>query len=128
MLICVSLYFGLSYGLKLNLEKSRTLNAYPSMIFDVIFSMFMGLLLGVPDLIARTKLSGTWRIDWLRFVIIGIPALTITTSHLLYFSPIGNFVYPILLPWNYNNLAVIISGVIFGYILISSIKKRNEQI
>ncbi|GAB6173672.1 hypothetical protein JCM15765_31500 [Paradesulfitobacterium aromaticivorans] len=127
MLICVSLYFCLSYGLKLNLEKSQTLNAYPSMIFDAIFPVLMGLLLEGPNFLTKMKIRGSWGIDWLKLVTLGIPTLVITTSHLLYFSPIGNFVYPILLPWNYNDQAAIISGVIFGYVLINSIKKVQER-
>lgn len=121
--IILILYLGITHITELKNITKSTNNPYPSMFFNIFFSIILGLILGLPELISRRVRKGNWKIDWERFFIIGFPTLIITFSHIIYFSFIGKYVYKILVPWVYESYGIIISGIIFGYNIICSIKK-----
>lgn len=112
----------------LKLLAGRTYNPYPHLIFLGIFPIIMGIFLAIPVFIKKTKEQGNWYFDWIKFIAVGIPTLYVAISPALYFSPIGKYLPHIgSIMFSYSSTPLIVCGIIFGYILLSSFDKRNAN-
>ncbi|WP_157967349.1 hypothetical protein [Paraliobacillus zengyii] len=92
----------------------------PVVIYGTIFPVLIGLLLRLPKLIIEIKQNKQWTFDWVKFIGIGLPSFYIIAMSFLPFA------ISIKLP-EINMLESptfqIIAGVVFGYILLDSLKK-----
>lgn len=49
--------------------------------FLPIYPILIGLLIALPQFITNARMPGSWRFDWAKFIIVGIPALYVTFTH-----------------------------------------------
>lgn len=112
------------YIIRLKREAAAAFEVVPVIIFSVIFSVVIGILLRLPKLIKEMKQNKQWEFDWIRFIAIGLPSLFVlliyaaTTNlpeNILPFIPEAIFLG--------NTTFQMTSGVVFGYILLDSLKK-----
>jgi len=94
----------------------------PYIIFASIFSIFMGMLLRLPKLILEIKDKRKWSIDWVKVLVIGIPSIYIAMIPLLAIVYGKNLLFfnEIMLLGDFTFTSI--AGVIFGYVLLDSLK------
>lgn len=99
-------------------------NSFPYIIFSSVYPVMIGLLLALPNFINKIRKIGSWNIDWINLIAIGIPTLYGAISPILYFSPLSTFL-PKLTSYffSYSLTPQVICGVIFGYIFLSVFDK-----
>ncbi|WP_019850544.1 hypothetical protein [Desulfitobacterium sp. PCE1] len=124
--LIILIQLGITYSFELKSLNSTPYNPYPAWTFYIALSVFIGLLLGLPEFIRRYKKPGKWRIQWERLLIVGLPSLFFTFSLFIFFSSVGNYLSLILKPWAYESYGVIICGILFGYTMIISMDKKGE--
>ena len=126
ILIGYIVFRGTEYQKYLEKIKLQTFNAFPEFIFMAIFSIAIGVLLAIPNLYTNLKKPGEWSLDWIKLTAIGLPTLYIAIFPTKYFLSIGKYI-----PDTIGNIMLMhslfpqsLSGVIFGYSLVSAIAKR----
>lgn len=118
-LIC---FIGLRYQLELREEGSRNYYIIPSVIYATLFPILFGMLLRLPRLIREIKEKKEWTLNWVKLLTVGLPTLYITLVPLLALTFLGKY-----LPFAMKIIqldVLTISGLIFGYLLLDSIKKQ----
>lgn len=127
VVIGIIFYLGMDYQVKLREKSAITFNLMPFIIFASIFPVFIGLLLRLPKLIIEIKEKTQWSFDWIKVIIIGIPSLYIAMLPLLSFSYGTNLfmskAFVLLGGTTYTSIA----GVVFGYVLLDSLKSYNSS-
>lgn len=120
-------YMGMDYQMRLRERSAIVFDIKPFIIFASIFSIFMGMLLRLPKLIIEIKDKKRWSIDWVKVLVIGIPSIYIAMiplmaivygKNLLFFNEVmllGDFTF------------TYIAGVIFGYVLLDSLKSNDSS-
>src|SRR5699024_1459233 len=101
----------------------REFKLLPVIIFSAIFPIVIGILLRVPKLIIEMKENRKWTFDWVRFVAIALPAFFIITIPILPYS--SYFITNIILIG--DPTITVIAGVVFGYVLLSCVKRQNNN-
>ena len=122
------------YQLYLRHLASQTFNSDRYRVFSyVIFPIVIGLVISLPKFIIEMRKKGKWQIDWIKLIAIGIPVLYLAIFPLvLVFSsqtqgsglPLLNALYPAPLSFH---LPIKLSGVVFGFILLSVPYKVNSD-
>lgn len=84
------IYLGLSYKLHLEKEASTTFIILPLIRFSFAFPIIIGILLRLPKFIIEIKEKKQWTFDWIKIVVIAMPALFIALSPFLTYTFIGN--------------------------------------
>ncbi|MBO8172576.1 MAG: hypothetical protein H0Z33_11905 [Bacillaceae bacterium] len=83
----------------------------------VIMFLFAGVILGIYSFAAEKRLSGSWKVNGIKLMIIGIPSF--------YFGLYQHFAY--LLPFNLPvvnyDIFELLSTLLFGYSVMSSFQK-----
>ncbi len=119
--------------------ESFTVSAYFCLGYTVVFPVFIGLLMGLPRFISNLLGSGHWEVDWTKLISIVLPAFIITMLPFISFTPIGdNVVIAFLMKYSGLNylssylfnfsslLPQTISGIIFGYLILMVISKKES--
>ncbi|MBM6617938.1 hypothetical protein [Bacillus suaedaesalsae] len=131
--IVIWTFFAIGMKIQLQLEKSykETFDyLIPYMIFSMLFPIFMGMLLGLPNIVKELirKRSISWKFHWQKMLTFGLPAFYLTVSPVLYYTAIGDY-----LPFAANlaqvsssNLTTI-TGLLFGYILLDSLLEKRVK-
>jgi len=117
------LSLGMLWERKLQITIGQTYSAYPGMLlYMAVFPVLFGVLLAVPQFIAKVNSRGRWYYDWVVFFAAGLPALYADMAVLLFFSPVGGYLpkFDFLLT---STVPGFIGGIVFGYLILSSIKK-----
>jgi hypothetical protein len=83
----------------------------------------IGVSLAIPSFIQNFKLNGNWRIDNNRLLFFGIPSLFLTFLYPIHFY---TFIDLPTLVVSGEKLPIL-SAMIFGYILLTSFYKREEN-
>jgi hypothetical protein len=124
--IGIVFYFGMEYQAHLKSEARMTAEMVPLLIFETIFPIIIGMLLRVPKLIKEIMEKRLWTFDWVKIVAIGLPTLYITFLPLLSFTTSFGmnliFSYEILFLGEPAK-TIMATGIIFGYVIIDSLKK-----
>ncbi|MFC2947002.1 hypothetical protein [Virgibacillus sediminis] len=96
----------------------------PVVLFGTLFPIVIGLLLRLPKLIIEMKRNKQWIFDWIKFMAIGIPSLSIIFMSIFPFTPLseGFFTIPEIILIGSPTIQII-AGVVFGYTLLDSLKK-----
>ena len=118
---------GITYKVWLVEQAASTFDGMPALIFSSILPILMGLLLRLPKLILEIKDKKEGMFDWIIVVAIGIPSLYIVTLPILPYTDFGGLLYFV----NFTNYLLVsgdttlmtIAGVVFGYVLLDSLKK-----
>lgn len=116
------LSLGMLWERKLQITIGQTYSAYPSMLYMAVFPVLFGVLLAVPQFIAKVNKRGRWHYDWVVFLAAGLPALYADMAVPLLFSPVGGYLpkFNFLLT---STVPGFIGGIVFGYLILSSVKK-----
>ncbi|HWP97087.1 MAG TPA: hypothetical protein VN426_09565 [Syntrophomonadaceae bacterium] len=88
--------------------------------FLPIYPILIGFLIALPQFIRTIRKTGAWHFQWIKFLIMGIPALYIAFTYNIYFGRFGD-----LLPVIHSRQLYIIGGIIFGNVLFTSIYKQS---
>ena len=88
--------------------------------------MVIGILLAILNLYRNFKKQGVWRLDWIKFIAIGIPTFYLAVFPATYFYPIRKYIPDTIgnIMLTHSMFPQSLSGVIFGYLLIIVIAKR----
>lgn len=104
----------------------RTFKVIPGFIGSSVVCILFGFILGLEYFIKEFRKDGKWKIDIIRLTIMGIPSCIFAFYLVLFFTlpiphPMPMFIY-------HNNFFFYFSSVIFGYMVITSINKKEEEI
>lgn len=83
--------------------------------------VIIGILIALPQFIGNIRRDGDIRFNWIRFISIGLPTLYVSILPLIYYS-IGKPIPFATLILQYSMLRTV-SGVVFGYLLLTSFEK-----
>ena len=122
--------FYLGINLKVRLVEDieiTTFNIIPIIIFDTIFPIFIGFFLRLPKLIIEIKEKKQWSFDWIKFAAIGIPTLYIAIIPILVIYFGSEFIFARRLYMIGDTSFGSTAGIVFGYVLLDSLKKTNPQ-
>lgn len=118
------IYLGMKYNIRLVEEASQTYEIRPVLIFSTIFPIVIGLILRLPKLIMEIKDKKEWTFNWIKVMAIGIPTLYIALLPILSFTFVGmDFLFAKELLLFGNTTLITIAGIVFGYVLLDSLKK-----
>jgi hypothetical protein len=100
-----------------------TYSMLPYFIFSILFPITIGILLALPK--QRTMLTTNITINWPRLLILSIPALFILFLPVFFFKiaklvPFISFLYG-------NEKMHFIAGIIFGYVVLTSIEAKSNK-
>lgn len=105
----------------------QTFDPFPHQIFSSLYPIGLGLLFALPNFISNLKVHGRWKVDWIKLIAVGTPALYFANTYILYFSPIGMHLpfadYAVLYG---GDVLPTVSGIVFGYIILNSMGKVNQ--
>ncbi|UTR10468.1 hypothetical protein MM300_21795 [Evansella sp. LMS18] len=111
---------------RLRQQISVTADLTPSFYFPFLF-IPLGLLLGLPVLLSHLKENGSWKVKHEKLLFAGLPALFFTCYPLIYFY------VPYVITPRFLDIFVVnydltqISGLVFGYILITSFYRESAS-
>lgn len=121
------LYFGSQIDQYLRVLVGRTYKPVPLAVFLSIFPILVGIYLALPKFISKAKEQGSWTIDWIKLICIGAVSLFFVLAPILYFIPlIGQHAPKLVSRIIQFNQTGTISGVVFGYLVLSIPQKSAE--
>lgn len=120
--VVIGLIFYLAMKWRVHIVGLASLNFefFPVVLFSTIFPIVMGLLLRLPQLIIEVKENRKWTFDWAKFTAIGLPTLLILVVYGISYLGIMPVIDFILIS---EPILTTVAGIIFGYILLDSLKK-----
>lgn len=123
--IGIIIYSGAKYQFLLKQEYMKNFEVASFILFSSIFPIVIGILLRLPKLINEIKENRQWTFDWAKFIGIGLPSFCILSMYVLIFSSVGESILPFVPEMIYlgNSTIQTIAGVVFGFILLDSVKK-----
>ncbi|HSI65786.1 MAG TPA: hypothetical protein VK947_00085 [Planococcus sp. (in: firmicutes)] len=120
------LYLGMQVH-DLVFERSRsTFEIFPIYLFNGLFPVFVGLLMGMPKFILQLRRDAPWMFDWIVFIAVCLPALLLVSMTLIPFTPLsGEWLIRFSFLFTGQTTIPTIAGVVFGYALMSCFKKTD---
>lgn len=100
---------------------------YPYYIIVLGFPIVIGILIALPGFVNNFRERGKWYFDWAKFISVGLPTFFLTMYPIILISK----VIPVKIPIEINfalgfpNNPHAISGVVFGYLLLSVFSKHE---
>ncbi|MFY0779276.1 hypothetical protein AB1K18_03025 [Peribacillus simplex] len=125
------LFIGLKYQQHLFTVSRETYEIKGYLLFGSSFPIFLGMVLAIPRILQSFSKKGHWKVNWLRLIILGLPFLYLSIIPILYFTglfkglPLSKFVFGYFGENESTTLNAII-GVIAGYIIVTSLYKRED--
>lgn len=119
-------YIGMGYQVGLREKSAITFNIKPYIIFTTIFPVCMGMLLRLPKLIIEIKDKKKWSYDWMKAIIIGLPALYIAMIPLLAIVFGTNLIFAEAFRGDMTFISI--AGVVFGYVMLDSLTSSDSRI
>ncbi|KGP73254.1 hypothetical protein [Pontibacillus yanchengensis] len=98
-------------------------------IFTFLFPTLIGILLRLPKFIKEVNEKRKWSIDWVKLCAMGIPTLYVSQIIILFSSLPHSVPLPFsgALMRNIESPLSTIAGIIFGYIVLDSLKEKNDS-
>lgn len=124
IILGLMIYLGAKYQFFLKQEYMKNLGVGSFVWYSSIFPIVIGMLLRLPELINEIKDKRPWTFDWAKFVGIGLPSMFISLAFVLIFYVPINVLH--LIPQQIylgNPTLQTIAGVVFGFVLLDSVKK-----
>ncbi|MED3688293.1 hypothetical protein P4534_05595 [Peribacillus butanolivorans] len=132
LLLSVLLY-GLKYQHHLEIISRETYEVKGYFLFQSFFPIFIGVIFAIPSIVKNFLTKGHWKMNWVRLLILGLPFIYMSIIPILYFTEIIEFELPFsTLVWGgyfgadgsttFNS----ITGIIAGYIVLTSIRKPTD--
>ena len=122
--------YGLKYQHHLQVEARTTYQSKPSLVFTVLFPIFLGLLLGLLRFFELLRKTGEWSINWIKLCIFGLPSLYVSLFPLIFWSGLSISYYDLPLGSllvTSGTTAYTISGLIFGFLLFYVIERKVKE-
>ncbi|MGE7186166.1 hypothetical protein ACQKKK_20005 [Peribacillus sp. NPDC006672] len=126
------LFVGLKYQQHLFKLSRETYEIKGYLLFESLFPIFLGMVLAIPRILQIFSKKGHLKVNWLRIVILGLPFIYFAIIPVLYFSeavkidlPLSNFIFGYF-GVNGSTTFNTITGVIAGYIIVTSLYKRAD--
>lgn len=95
-------------------------------IFISIFPILIGILIVLPQFIKTFKKPGTWKVDLIFFLTVGLPSLCIAITPIIFLAQFARkWSYAAFILGFHPNL-VTVAGIVFGYVLLSSFGKQKS--
>lgn len=97
-------------------QSTYTSNILLIMLVNLVFFGGIGVVLGLDNFILQFKMKGQWRVNLPKLIVIGLPSLILSVPYLIF----------TLLPstMHFIDTICLISNIVFGYILVSSIVRE----
>ncbi len=123
------IYLGVHHHEELRLMTGRSFDQTPLVRFVAFFAIVFGLYLGLPGFVTILQKPGKVQFDWLRFLVIGIPAFLICISGALvfYFKTDDLVQFTFSIYSKFSSLGTALAGSACGYTLLSSVNKREAM-
>lgn len=124
LLIGFLLYLGTKYYLFLKEEARTTFISDFFVMYNMVFTIIIGMLLKFPMLLQEIRLKKKWTFDWVKLLAFGIPTLYIVTIPFWANSSFGQqFLFS-----NYSRIVIgtpmiTVAGVVLGYCLLDILKE-----
>jgi hypothetical protein len=96
-------------------------------LFPSILATLVGILLALPQFITTLKQKGSWKVDWIRLITIGFPALCILITPIfvrIQFALIAKAIFFIVA---LHQSLVTVAGILFGFVLVTSFGKQEPE-
>ena len=113
-------YWGMDWRYRLEEVANAKAELFPVVLFSTLFPIVMGVLLRLPQLIIEIQDNKKWTFDWSKFIAIGLPTLMILIIYNISYLGIIPAIHFILIS---GTTLATTAGIIFGYILLDSLKK-----
>lgn len=98
------------------MQSSYTSNILLIMLVNLVFFGGIGVILGLDNFILQFKMKGQWRVNLPKLIIIGLPSLILSVPYIIF------TLFPFTM--QFIDTICLISNIVFGYILVSSIVKE----
>ncbi|MCK1985487.1 MULTISPECIES: hypothetical protein [Peribacillus] len=126
------LFIGLKYEQHLFTVSRETYEIKGYLLYESSLPVFLGMMFAIPRLLQNFSKRGHWKVNWLRLVILGLPFLYLSIIPILYFTeafkfdlPLSKFVFGYF-GANGSTMLLSITGVVAGYILVTSFCKLTD--
>jgi hypothetical protein len=93
-------------------------------IFVSIFPIIVGFLMALPQFITTFKQKGSWVVDWIMLLPVGLPSFFVAITPAIYMSGFAPNCQLGGLIMNHSHLSTV-AGILFGFVLIASLFKKN---
>ncbi|MBZ4652877.1 MAG: hypothetical protein JG781_215 [Peptococcaceae bacterium] len=123
VLLGVILNFGYNIEHEIRVLALTRANTWGLHFYELIYPIVIGIYFATPNFINEINNPGKWDVNWTRLISAGIPTLYIASTNILYLSVIGKY---LPLPMNYDRMFYSLFGIVFGYILLTSVRKSKS--
>lgn len=121
------IWFGNFYQQRLSLMAGMMeLDPRVRLLYISFFPIAIGIFIALPQFISTIRRKSDIRFNWIKFVSIGLPTLYVSMLPLIYYS-IGKPLPFATLLLQYSMLHTL-SGVVFGYLLLTSFEKLRGHL
>ncbi|WP_366923093.1 hypothetical protein MFMK1_003585 [Metallumcola ferriviriculae] len=134
LLIIFLMYWGMGIQRELRMAvgaKPALDRIYLNILFRIFHPVIIGLLLAAPGFIRELRKPGRRGYDWAKFLAIGIPMAYITMIPLIYVTQLFPKLDAVLPGFHSRimdfSVLHIVSGVIFGYLILGAYHKRRSE-
>lgn len=91
------------------------------------FPILIGAYLALPQFINTVRQQGSWKVDWIRLITLGLPGLLIAL--VAFFGLMApdliakSKIFIIL--WGYHQTLIKVAGLLLGFVLLNSLYKQS---
>lgn len=125
--ILVVAFAGVEIGERLKGYSEETHKIRPLVVYSALSPVFLGLITRLPQFISEWK--NAWKMDWVKLGVIGLPMFIIMISPVvLYFNLVQLPPFQSNLPIKSPHLLSILSGFVFGYVILNSLKENQNPL
>ncbi|BAE85896.1 hypothetical protein [Desulfitobacterium hafniense] len=114
---------------EMRLIASREYYPLPSVVGSSVCSMLIGAYIALPRLLHTLKGTGRIQVDWLKLLIVGVPAFLVSISGVLSYS-MGPSTLTTMAQWVFLKVSAtgtVYMGIACGYTLLSCIAKAENS-
>jgi len=117
---------------KTNYYQSITYNPYPRLLIDTISHIIFGVLLGLDCFLKEKKEKGTWKINKVKLLYLGVPSLIFSLYYVVQYTQIAHVFIQFNKLWNLlffykNNYVISFSQILFGFVILTMFYKHKES-
>lgn len=126
LLIGFICYLGSRYYINLKTNGEATFKSNGFIIYNIMFTIIIGMLLKLPVLLNEIQLQNKWTFDWVKLLALGIPTLYIITIPIWSNSSFGQrFLFGDYFRIINSTPFTTVAGIVLGYCLLDILKKKN---